>query len=90
MVVTQVYLVLAAAADEDDEHRRALIAEYGDVLVAYLEAKFPVETHPAWTDPDVAVKPVFAAADRATRLAAETTAPPTGTGTASDAQRRRG
>lgn len=71
VVVTQVHLVLAAVADDDAEHRRAMIAEYGDVLVAYLEAKFPVAGHPAWTDPDVAVQPVVAAADRASRLAAD-------------------
>ena len=38
-------------------------------MLAYLEAKFPAADHPAWTDPDVPVKPVFAAPDRAARVA---------------------
>lgn len=67
--VTLAHLVIAAAADEATD-RRALTAEYIDVMLAYLEAKFPAADHPAWTDPDVAVKPIFAAPDRATRLAA--------------------
>lgn len=68
--VTLAHLVLAAAADDDDEHRRTMTAEYIDVMLAYIEAKFPTADHPAWTDPTVAVQPVFPAVDRATRLAA--------------------
>ncbi|MCU1354963.1 MAG: TetR-family transcriptional regulator [Acidimicrobiales bacterium] len=68
--VTLAHLVIAAAADDDDPHREAMTAEYVDVMLAYLEAKFPAANHPAWTDPDVAVHPIFAAPDRASRLAA--------------------
>lgn len=68
--VTLAHLVIAAAVDgEDDERRRWLTDEYIDVLLAYLEAKFPASDHPAWNDPDVAVKPVFAAPQRAERIA---------------------
>lgn len=70
--VTLAHLVVAAAADDDDPHRQVMTAEYVDVMLAYLEAKFPAADHPAWTDPDVAVKPLFAAPDRAARLAAST------------------
>jgi AcrR family transcriptional regulator len=70
--VTLAHLVLAAAADDDDPHREVMVAEYVDVMLAYLEAKFPVAGHPAWTDPNVPVKPVFAAPDRTARLAAAT------------------
>lgn len=71
VTVTLAHLVIAAAADgdEDDERRKVLTDEYIDVLLAYLEAKFPSADHPAWTDPDVAVKPVFAAPQRAERIA---------------------
>jgi AcrR family transcriptional regulator len=71
VTVTLAHLVIAAAADgdADDEHRRIITDEYIDVLLAYLEAKFPSADHPAWTDPDVAVKPVFAAPQRAERIA---------------------
>ncbi len=70
VIVTLVYLVLAAAADSDNEHRAAVTDEYIDVVLAYLEAKFPSPDSPAWTDPEVPVRPVFAAPDRARRLAA--------------------
>jgi hypothetical protein len=66
--VTLAHLVVARAA-EDDPERDVMTAEYLDVMLAYLEAKFPAADHPAWTDPDVAVKPVFAAPNRAARLA---------------------
>jgi len=70
VTVTLAHLVIAAAADgDDDERRRVLTDEYIDVLLAYLEAKFPSADHPAWTDPDVAVKPAFAAPQRAERIA---------------------
>ncbi len=70
VTVTLAHLVIAAAAaGEDDERREVLTNEYIDALLAYLEAKFPSADHPAWTDPDVAVKPVFAAPQRAERLA---------------------
>ncbi|HMS88955.1 MAG TPA: TetR/AcrR family transcriptional regulator [Acidimicrobiales bacterium] len=70
VLVTLVYLVLAAAADSDNEHRREVTDEYIDVVLAYLEAKFPSPDHPSWTDPDVPVRPLFAAPDLARRLAA--------------------
>ncbi len=70
VIVTLAYLVLAAAADTDNLNRRVITDEYIDVMLAYLEAKFPSPDHPAWTDPEVVVKPVFAAPDRAHRLAA--------------------
>lgn len=69
--VTLAHLVIAAAADnaDDEARRQALTDEYIDVLLAYLEAKFPSIDHPAWTDPDVAVKPLFPAPQRAERIA---------------------
>lgn len=69
--VTLAHLVVAEANDDtsDPEHRALMTAEYIDVMLAYLEAKFPAADHPAWTDPDVPVRPVFPAPDRATRLA---------------------
>ena len=68
--VTLAHLVIAAAVDGDDPERRAALTdEYIDVLLAYLEAKFPSVGHPAWTDPDVAVKPLFPAPQRAERIA---------------------
>jgi AcrR family transcriptional regulator len=71
VVVTLAHLVLAAAADDvDAAHRDAMTTEYVDVILAYLEAKFPSPDHPAWNDPDVTVRPLFPAPDRATRLAA--------------------
>jgi hypothetical protein len=66
--VTLAQLVIAAAADEDADHA-VLTQEYTDVLLAYLEAKFPSIDHPAWTDPDAAVKPLYPAPQRAERLA---------------------
>lgn len=69
VTVTLAQLVIAAAADDDDQRRDVLTNEYIDVLLAYLEAKFPSSDHPAWTDPDVAVKPVFPAPQRAERIA---------------------
>jgi AcrR family transcriptional regulator len=68
--VTLAHLVIAAAGDDGNPERDALVAEYVDVMLAYLEAKFPVADHPAWTDPNVAVRPVFPAPDTATRIAA--------------------
>lgn len=68
--VTLAYLVIAASADDPHGERSAITSEYIDVLLAYTEAKFPAANHPAWTDLDVAVRPVFAAPDRASRLAA--------------------
>ena len=104
VIVTLVYLVLAAAADTDVstatavytdpvtdadtttgadsttgidstagtglDIRSQITDEYIDVVLSYLEAKFPSPGHPAWSDPDVPVKPVFAAPDRLHRLAA--------------------
>jgi AcrR family transcriptional regulator len=72
--VTLTYLVLAAAADEENPHHHSLADEYIDVLLAYLEAKFPSVDHPVWTDPDAPIKPLFPAPDRATRVAASTQA----------------
>ena len=69
--VTLAHLAIAAAADgaEDEARRQLLTDEYSDVLLAYLEAKFPASDAPAWTDPDVAVKPLFPAPQRAERIA---------------------
>jgi AcrR family transcriptional regulator len=72
VLVTLAHLVLAAAADDDHPHRELMVAEYVDVMLAYLEAKFPAADHPAWDDPDVSVRPLFPAPDRATRVAAAT------------------
>ena len=70
VVVTLAGLVIATAAADESPHRDELTAEYIDVMLAYLEAKFPSAEHASWTDPDVAVRPLFAAPDRASRLAA--------------------
>ena len=70
--VTLTHLVVAAATDDDEGRGTRLAAEYVDALIAYLEAKFPGADHPAWTDPDVAVRPRFPAPDREARLAAST------------------
>lgn len=70
IATTLSHLIIASAFDEDGEVDREIkTAEYVDVLLAYLEAKFPDASSPAWTDPDVVVKPLFPAPDRATRLA---------------------
>lgn len=69
VMVTLAHLALAAAADVDHPDRDAMLEEYIDVMLAYLEAKFPSADHPVWADPHPVVKPVFAAPDRATRVA---------------------
>lgn len=66
--VTLSHLVMASA--QDDGAEGAVAAEYVDVMLAYLEAKFPTADHPVWGDPDPAVKPAFPAANREARLAA--------------------
>ena len=68
--VTLAHLVLAAAADDDDPHRETMTREYIDVMLAYIEAKFPTLDHPAWSDPNVAVQPAYPAPSTASRLAA--------------------
>ncbi|MEO6989706.1 MAG: TetR/AcrR family transcriptional regulator [Aquihabitans sp.] len=68
--VTLTHLVLAAAAEDESGEDHLLAREYVDVMLAYLEAKFPDASHPAWSDPDVVVKPAFAAPDRSRRVAA--------------------
>jgi AcrR family transcriptional regulator len=68
--VTLSHLILAAASDDEHPDQAAMIEEYIDVLLAYLEAKFPTVDHPAWQDPDPAVRPLYPAPDRATRVAA--------------------
>ena len=72
--VTLAHFVVARAAFDDPESK-TMTAEYIDVMLAYLEAKFPVKDHPSWTDPEIAVRPVFPAPNRATRLAAVATPP---------------
>lgn len=69
VMVTLAHVTLAAAADHELSDRDAMVAEYVDVMLAYLEAKFPSEGHPAWSDPDVVVRPIFPAPDRARRVA---------------------
>ena len=74
VVVTLAHLVIAeAAAEGHGGGGRPLTGEYIDVLLAYLEAKFPSADHPAWTDPDVPVRPLYPAPDRAARLASVAT-----------------
>jgi AcrR family transcriptional regulator len=68
--VTLTHLVIASAADDDDLRRDRMMSEYIDVLLAYLEAKFPSPGSPAWEDPNVAVRPRFPAPNSAARLAA--------------------
>jgi AcrR family transcriptional regulator len=70
VLVTLAHLVIAAAAATDDPDREVMTAEYVDVMLAYLEAKFPSAQHPSWNDPDPVVKPAYAAPDRAARIAA--------------------
>lgn len=70
--VTLAHLVLTADASAgDDPEGRALAAEYVDVLLAYLDAKFPSAGDPAWTDQHASVAPAFPAPDRDARVAAE-------------------
>lgn len=69
VVVTLAHLVIASAANADRSAGPDLTDEYVDVLLAYLEAKFPSADHPAWTDPDAPIKPLFPAPDRSARLA---------------------
>jgi AcrR family transcriptional regulator len=68
--VSLTQLVVAAATDPDDDRGARLSAEYVDVLIAYLEAKFPAAESPVWDDPNAAVRPRFPAPDRDARLAA--------------------
>jgi len=76
--VTLTHLVIAAAADDDDERREVMVHEYIDVLLAYLEAKFPTADSPVWAQPNPPIKPRFPAPDRDARLAAAgEAAPPT-------------
>jgi AcrR family transcriptional regulator len=70
--VTLAHMVVAAAAATDHPECDLMTAEYVDVMIAYLEAKFPSADNPVWSDTLPAVKPVFPAPDRATRLAALT------------------
>lgn len=69
VVVTLAHLVIAEAAASAAEGDEPLTDEYIDVLLAYLEAKFPSADHPSWSDPDVPVRPLYPAPDRAARLA---------------------
>jgi AcrR family transcriptional regulator len=68
---TLTQVVISSAASAPDGERDRLTAEYVDVMLAYLEAKFPSADHPVWTDPDAPVRPLFPAPDRAARLASE-------------------
>ena len=70
--VTLSHLILTAASDRTHPDNTEMVDEYIDVMLAYLEAKFPTIDHPAWSDPDVSVRPLFPAPDRATRVAAST------------------
>lgn len=69
VMVTLAHVALAAAADHERPDRDMMVHEYIDVMLAYLEAKFPSEEHPAWSDPDVVVRPIFPAPNRAHRVA---------------------
>lgn len=68
--VTLTHLVIAAAGDDDEDHREVMVSEYIDVLIAYIEAKFPVAGDPVWDDPTAPVQPRWPAPDRAARLVA--------------------
>lgn len=68
--VTLTHLVLAAATDDQSGDGEPMAREYIDVMLAYLEAKFPDASDAAWSDPDAVVKPAFAAPDRSKRVAA--------------------
>lgn len=70
VMATLSHLALAAAADHDHPQHDAMVDEYVDVMLAYLEAKFPTADHPVWDDPDPVVRPIFPAPDRAARVAA--------------------
>ncbi len=60
VVVTLVHLVLAAASDpvDDDTHREELTDEYIDVMLAYLEAKFPSPDHGGGGGADEEERPI--------------------------------
>lgn len=68
--VTLLQLVIAAAADEDDARREVMLGEHIDVIIAYIEAKFPVAGDPLWADPEPLITPRWPAPDRSARLAA--------------------
>lgn len=62
VIVRVVLTMLSAVPTFDESARPAVIAEYADLLVAYVDAKFPAADHPVWDDPDPAVVPLRAAA----------------------------
>lgn len=68
--VTLLQPVIAAATDEDDARREVMLSEHIDVILAYIEAKFPVSGDPLWDDPDPLITPRWPAPDRTARLAA--------------------
>ena len=70
VMVTLAHLALTAAADQDVARRQVMVTEYIDVMLAYLEAKFPSADHPIWGDPDPVITPVHPAPNRAARVAA--------------------
>lgn len=58
-VVTVVNAFLIRAGDVSPEDQGRLFQQLADVVLAYVEAKFPPAGAPAWDDPDPAVAPVL-------------------------------
>jgi AcrR family transcriptional regulator len=59
--VSIIHFMVIAASGVEGPDQDVLTDEYIDVLLAYLEAKFPAGDHPVWSDPEPAVRPLFAA-----------------------------
>ncbi len=61
VIVRVVLTMLTAVPTFEPSARPAVTAEYADMLVAYVEAKFPSADDPVWNNPDPAVVPLHAA-----------------------------
>lgn len=57
-VVTMVNAFLVRAGERPPEERPPLFAHLGDIVIAYVEAKFPPPDSPIWSDPDPVVTPL--------------------------------
>lgn len=56
-IVTVVNAFLTRAGDVSRAEHPRLFRQLGDIVLAYVEAKFPNEDSPVWDDPDRAVEP---------------------------------
>ncbi len=57
-VVTVVNAFLVRAGELAPDQRPPLFHQLGDIVLAYVEAKFPAEGSPAWDDPERSVEPL--------------------------------